>query len=299
MIDTNHEIPSFGFTGHETFPFRHGWLHKGVMAVKYNSKVFSSDDAIVVLGVGKNMVRAIRHWCLALGLIKQDVDRGVYKITDLAELLFYANGADPYLEDIGTVWWLHWILARNVERCTTWYYVFNHLNRLEFTKSTLKKELGGLVKESGGRIPSVRTLDSDIECFLRTYTTPHRMVSEESLECPLVELGVLSEYGNMFRLNRSDKPTIPDHIFLAALVDFYVSTKTTAKTLSVERIFHADGSPGRIFLLDDNSCINRLQRLSNLSNGNVVYDSTAGLRQVLFNEVPSVEVVLQSYYQRG
>ena len=53
------------FSGHETFPFRYPWLKKGFDAVRENPGVFSCDDAITTLGVGKNMVSSIRHWCLA------------------------------------------------------------------------------------------------------------------------------------------------------------------------------------------------------------------------------------------
>ena len=59
------------FSGHETFPFRYPWLKKGVDAVSDDPEVFLREDAIVTLGVGKNMVRSIRHWCLATGLIDQ------------------------------------------------------------------------------------------------------------------------------------------------------------------------------------------------------------------------------------
>src|SRR5579884_462777 len=50
-----------GFSGHETFPFRTAWLKKAVDAVTADPRVFTRDDAFVVLGVGKNMVRSIRH----------------------------------------------------------------------------------------------------------------------------------------------------------------------------------------------------------------------------------------------
>jgi hypothetical protein len=60
--------PTFG--GHEKFVFRHGWLKKGVDAVHQDAAIFSRDQALVTLGVGKNMVRSIRHWCLATNLVE-------------------------------------------------------------------------------------------------------------------------------------------------------------------------------------------------------------------------------------
>ncbi len=294
-------MKSYGFTGHETFPFRLGWLHKGVMEVKKDNTIFSKDDAIVSLGVGKNMVRSIRHWCVALGLITdKDKPRGVYEPTPLGLLIFDADGEDPYLEDIGTLWWLHWKLANHSSRCTTWYFAFNHLNRPEFSKSGLKEELVRAIEESGGKSPSEKTIERDIECFIRTYTAPRR-ASEEFLECPLVELNILKDYDENIRLSRGEKATLPDHIFLAGLVEFYSESglKSGSKALSAERIMHTEGSPGRVFVLDDNSCTQRLERLNELTNGRIVYDSTAGMRQVFFHSVWSSEEILQSYYQRG
>lgn len=297
LIHQQPVLHAFGFTGHETFPFRLGWLYKGVRAVKSDPRIFSKDNAIVTLGVGKNMVRSIRHWCLALELIT-DVGRGIYKPTDLGELIFGLKGADPYLEDIGTLWWLHWKLARNIERCTTWYYVFNYIHRPVFSKSALRDELKQIVARSGGRLPSDRTLENDIECFVRTYTIPKRGITEESLECPLVELNLFREYDKSIRLNRGEQETLPDYIFLAALVDFYKQRNTSAKTILAERVIHSEGSPGRVFLLDDNHCIERLERLSHLTARKITYDSTAGVRQVLFHSLPDVFEILKVYYQR-
>ncbi len=51
------------FTGHQTFALRTGWLKKGVDALRdAGPDVFSCDDVLVTLGVGKNMVQSIRHW---------------------------------------------------------------------------------------------------------------------------------------------------------------------------------------------------------------------------------------------
>ena len=60
------------FSGHQTFPFRYTWLKKGVDAVGKNANIFTDDEASVNLGVGKNMVQSIRHWCLTTKLIKKN-----------------------------------------------------------------------------------------------------------------------------------------------------------------------------------------------------------------------------------
>ncbi len=53
----------FRFTGHETFPCRYTWIPKAFTALEADPKTFADDEyAMVSLGVGKNMVRAIRFW---------------------------------------------------------------------------------------------------------------------------------------------------------------------------------------------------------------------------------------------
>ena len=98
----------YSFSGHETFPFRYPWLKKGFDAVRTDGDVFARDDAITTLGVGKNMVRAIRHWCLAAGIVEENAARaGSLKVTDRGQLLLADDGLDPYLEDPATLWLLH------------------------------------------------------------------------------------------------------------------------------------------------------------------------------------------------
>ncbi|HUZ00605.1 MAG TPA: DUF4007 family protein, partial [Thermomicrobiaceae bacterium] len=65
----------YGFTGHQTFPFRYGWLKKAVDAVRGDPGFFRRGDALVELGVGKNMVESIRHWGLATQVLTES-DRG-------------------------------------------------------------------------------------------------------------------------------------------------------------------------------------------------------------------------------
>src|SRR5271156_3198386 len=99
------------FSGHETFPFRYPWLKKGFDAVREHGNAFLRDDAITTLGVGKNMVRSIRHWCLAAGVLEEDRSAGILRMTSLGKLLFADRGLDPFLEDPATLWILHWQIA--------------------------------------------------------------------------------------------------------------------------------------------------------------------------------------------
>src|SRR5690606_10711010 len=92
--------PTFG--GHEKFAFRYGWLKKGVDAAVEDPTIFSHDLALVTLGVGKNMVRSIRHWCLATNVLEEMEGPGRVRSLQPSEFgkrLLLPDGWDPYLED--------------------------------------------------------------------------------------------------------------------------------------------------------------------------------------------------------
>ena len=97
----------YSFSGHESFHCKSLWLKKGYDFI-CNKKHFADTDSVVELGVGKNMVSAIRYWLKAFSLTKEDT------LTDLAEYIFSTNtGRDPFCEDIATLWVLHYNLFKS------------------------------------------------------------------------------------------------------------------------------------------------------------------------------------------
>ena len=61
------------FRAHDTFFIRKGWLSKGMRCVFNNPVVFISRDEnpMDVLGLGANMVKALRYWLQAVGLTEE------------------------------------------------------------------------------------------------------------------------------------------------------------------------------------------------------------------------------------
>ena len=153
-----------------TFPLRYTWLPKAVANVARDPYVFLKEDAMVTLGVGKNMVAVIRHWGLACGMLEEDDEvsnnRGrALRVSDLGNRLFGEGGWDPYLEDPATLWVIHYESASAPERATTWYWAFNHLPQSEFTKAELSTWLHRLVQERGWTRVSPRRCGATSTCF--------------------------------------------------------------------------------------------------------------------------------------
>ena len=55
------------------------------------------------------------------------------------------------------------------------------------------------------------------------------------------------------------RPHWVDGVFVYALIDFW-ARYSTAGTLSFEAVAHAPGSPGRVFLFDENDVVDALLR---------------------------------------
>lgn len=119
------------FAGHQTFPVRSGWLKKGVDALLEDGTVFNRPDALVTLGVGKNMVTSFRHWLLMTGVAH--VDGRELRVTPLGKRISgdQGGGYDAYLEDPATLWILHWNLCGPGSTAFPWAWAFNILREYE------------------------------------------------------------------------------------------------------------------------------------------------------------------------
>lgn len=285
------------FAGHETFPCRYGWLKKSFDAIhlahdeEARRAAFVPDHAIAEFGVGKNMVASMRHWALAFGVLEGAGGRGKVgeiETTELGRTIF--DVGDPYLERPDSLWALHWRLVHGPGRATAWYFAFNEFNDAIFTKESLTSKLVGRLDDlreagrlSGGRVAR-RTVERDVDCLMRTYLTKTgtRAKAEDSLECPFAELGLLAALPGVgaVQFRRGPKPTLPDGVFAFALLEFWREHLPSRGSLTVETITHEPGSPGRAFLMDEDSVVERLERIETLGPDLLSWDESSGLRQV-------------------
>jgi hypothetical protein len=279
-------LERYSFSGHESFPLRFAWLPKGIQGVTHDPEIFTREDAPVTLGVGKNMVASIRHWCLTLNMIEPEGRSGKVKTTSLGHQLFDSDGWDPYLEDIGTLWLLHWLLARQTQRASTWHLAFTQWNATSFTREHLVEWLAEFVRESKTARATLGSLRRDVDVFVRTYVASHAtrdLSLEDTFDSPLVELGLIREVeARHYVFTRGSRPSLPTEIFAYALLDFWQHRFAHQRTLSFEAIHFGPGSPGSAFKLSENALAERLEGLPTWSG--LTYDETAGTRVVLRQE---------------
>ena len=297
-------------SGHETFPLRYGWLKKAYDAVSAteggtdNRSLFTGEDAIGRFGVGKNMVASMRHWATVTGVIEDVPSEQRIQSTDFGELLFDDDdGVDPYMEDPTTSWLVHWHLAGRADK-TTWFWAFNHFPSLFFERDLLVRGIATLAEDLAWVRSSTATIKRDVGCFVRTYVAQpiSRQASyEDSLESPLIELGLIKPTGRRdgFRFVRGPKPSLGVGVFYYAVTDFWFRSFDSVNTLSFEVLAHEPGSPGRVFLLDENSLVDLLGGIEQLTGGAYAWSETAGLKQLIRERVltpeDALDLVLEDY----
>lgn len=293
------------FSGHETFPLRYGWLKKAFDAVRAtedhndlwsdNKAIFAGEDTIARFGVGKNMVASIRHWATAAGVIEDDPEHGRAVTTRLGRCLFAEDGRDPYMEHPATSWLIHWHLCGRPDK-TTWFWAFSHYPSPTFERDEFIRRLARLAKERAWSRVAPMTIKSDVACFIRTYVARQpsgKTGFDDALESPLTELGLMKPVGKHggFRFVRRQKPSLGAGVFGYAVADFW-RRSSSARTLSFEALAHAPGSPGRVFLLEENDLVDRLAGLDETSGGAYEWSETAGLKQLIRNrDVPAEDAL--------
>lgn len=289
------------FSGHETFPFRYTWLPKGVQNVALFPDLFLRDDAIVILGVGKNMVQSIRYWCESLDLIESPV-RGKFIATELGTKLFGSEGWDPFMEHPATLWLLHWKLASKYEKGTTWFLAFTRWGAPIFTKEQIGIWIMGLIEDNPSARVTQNSLNRDIDVFLRTYVQSRKKskLLEDSFDCPLVELGLIIESEpDIYEFTKGTRASLPDEIFIYALHDYWQNNSPDQNAVSFETIQYGPGSPGRVFGLSENATFERLDSVPIWTG--LSLDTTAGMRNVFraSNVILNPIEILSRYYDSG
>lgn len=297
LVPSSSPQDRWGFSGHETFPFRYGWLKKAVDGVVHDPLLMGKDHAIVELGVGKNMVQSIRHWGLATQLLQETEGVGL-EPSSLGNLLL--NQWDPYLEEPASLWLVHWLLATNPRKAATWHLAFSYFRNPDFTKRQLTEFILDMAARHQHKVKE-SSLMRDIDCFLRTYMSSKigsKGLVEDTFDCPLTELGLIRPLrdGESFQFSVGKKPSLPSQVVAYALLEYMGQERPF---LALSSCTYDPGSPGQVFKLDENSMVEHLEEIQILTDGALEIDDTIGLKQVYRRGEVFGITLLDSYYSKG
>jgi hypothetical protein len=300
------------FARHETFHPRYGWFGKSVRAAATAHDVFTRDDAPVELGVGKNMVRAIRFWGKAAKVLSdgQNPTRPRVPLTVPSErgvtLLTPPAGLDPYLERPGSLWVLHWWMLSPPCLLPVWWIAFNRFGPIEFSgEDLLDYVTSELRRAAGWTVPVTSSIKKDVDCLLRMYAseTKEGMALDDLLDCPFRELGLVEQVWDdrdRYRFVVGQKPALATAVVAYACFDYLGSTDPGASTSTITRLVTSAGSPGKAFKLTEEDLTVALEEYA-LETGDLKIRSAAGLPQLSF-ESPAALLAsraLRHYYQQA
>lgn len=286
------------FRAHDTFFIRKGWLNKGLRNVNADAGVFmgSKGNPMDVLGIGANMVKALRYWLQAVRLTSEPASgRKEQTFTDFGNVVFEN---DPYIEEMGTLWLLHYQLASNKEEATAWYYFFNEFKASEFTKEDFVKQLSNYVRINGEEV-SERSLEDDYNCIINTYVSrmksnPEKVQPESNIDCPFGELGLIDIANRKEKLYRKATPKkdlIHPLVVLAVILD-QADGKEEIKISSIQ---NDPCNVGKIFNLDIITLTALLYKIELMGYIKVI--RTAGLDVIRITKDTSFIECIKDYYE--
>ena len=304
------EAAERSFARHETFHPRYSWFRKAYSHVSIDGGIFSRPDAPVEIGVGKNMVRAIRFWGTAARLIIDDPNNARGREarcvpTRRGRALFGEGGWDPYMEDPGTLWLLHWLLlAPKKSRLPVWWLTFNEFSAVEFAENDLEAAVSVLLDAvPEWPKPHPKSISKDISALLRTYAPADRTGRsriDDLLDCPLRELNLLSRSPatGKHRFALGSKPTLPSEIVAYAVLDYVALTAVKGSTITMSRLSHGSGAPGRVFKLNESELTDAL-RPSIDGDEALGLATPTGAVQLTWSDDPALIAtrILDRYYQ--
>ena len=290
----------YKFSGHETFICKQFWLKKGYDFVS-DKKQFSDDIAVVDLGVGKNMVMSIRFWMKSFGLIDEDD-----KLTELAEYIFGDNGVDPYLEDIGTIWLLHYHLIKT-NKASIYNLFFNNFRkeRFEFTKEQLLHFIKRKVyEENQSNVYNEKTINNDINVLIRNYLKPDLKESKSDIEDDyarlLIDLDLIRKSREKtggksiewHKVESSNRTNLPIQFILFSILD----NSKGRENISFRELLSSTDSPGLIFALNKEGLYNKIQQIVEKYD-KMTFSETAGNQVFKIDKELKKWEVLNEYYR--
>ena len=288
------------FRAHDTFFITRGWLSKGMKYVHSKPDVFVAKDEnpMDVLGIGANMVKALRYWLQAVGLTEEpNSGKRVQTFTPLGQSVF-TN--DRYIEELGTLYLLHYRLSSNKSDATAWYYFFNEFTMSEFSRDDFVDFLQRRIRmEDSDATVAIRSLNDDFSCIINTYlprykTSPNRVAPESNIDCPLGELGlidILSKEKKTYRKAIPVASTISPWVALAIIVD----QAGESKEISLNELLTAPCNIGKTLNLDAISMLDVLYQIERI--GKIKINRTAGLDVIHILEELTFQDCVDAYYQ--
>lgn len=273
--------------GHESFSIREGWLSKGIYEIKNNGKLFSRKDLTDVLGIGTNMVKALKYWLQTSNLIEEN-KKNEYKLSELGEMIYKY---DPYLEDIFTLYFIHINIVKNIDKAYIWNLFFNKCNLKTFSKRDLLEHMKYILENENMDFNENILMD-EISVLLKTYTIDEKNdTPENNFTCPLTELKLVKKN---YKDNYSkERPMINN---LHEFIVYYLIEDLHKESISIEDLLKLNNSVGKLLNLDKTLLNEYLEILKREKL--ITVNRTAGLNMIYINKKMNLAEIFDKYFRK-
>ena len=286
------ETIKYTFSGHDSFQCRQLWLKKGFDYIQSN-KSFNDEDAVVKLGVGKNMVSSIRYWMKAFNIIDNNEQPTVF-----GNSLFSDDGWDPFLEDDASLWLLHYQLVKT-NLASTYNIIFNDFRKekIFFNKTTFVNYLKRRKETEEGLNFNENTVSDDFIVFVKMYqgNDENSIDVEDSFMGILSEIDLLKTIGSgkdeQYQIENNERDSLPEAVLLYTILD----NPNYGSSISLNSLEYDNNSPGTIFALSRSGLANKISEIAN-DKKKITFNDHAGLKELQFKNKPNAHSILDSYY---
>jgi hypothetical protein len=292
MILENTEITKYTFSGHDSFQCRQLWLKKGYDYVQ-EGKNFNDEDAVVQLGVGKNMVSSIRFWLKAFNIIDNKDNP-----TEFGKRLFDdENGYDPFLEDEASLWLLHYHLVKN-GFSSIYSIIFNEFRKekLFFNKETFVNYVKRIGESNSDLNFNENTVAKDFIVFANLYKNDTESKDiEDSFSGILSEIELLKTTGKgkeeQFYIENTERDNLPGAVVLFTILD----NPNYGNSISLNSLEFDFNSPGSIFALNRSGLMNKISEIVSEFK-DITFTDQAGIKELQFKKKSDAFTILDTYY---
>jgi hypothetical protein len=254
------------------------------------------------------MVRALRFWMQATGLASEVFDNG-QKIQEATYLGRLIREFDPYLENEGSLWLIHYNLVCSREFATTWHWFFNHYIPNKFTREDFLENLSYWINaqtEVEKKI-ALSSLRKDFTILTKTYVSDRRTDKspEDVMDSPLTALSLISSFKErdednkkqtVYRYESGTSANIHPLVFLYIMLERQSKEREGAQQIGLQNVLRDPMNIGRTFNVGLTGFEDLLGRLDDsYSEWRVTLTRTGGLDQLTLPDVKP-ELVLERFF---
>jgi len=241
-----------------------------------NRQSYSKSQVASIMGYALKKAEGFTRPLYFMGLLENKSKRP----TELAQSI---QKYDPYFEDYGTLWFLHYRISSQKS-----YIIWNRVVSVLMQRNHFTRE------DAAEALAEQKANYSD-------YSFTHHLSKEFRV---IMNAYTQSEFGKLNILQRNNEDVfirtrpvaIPDEVLYAVILYFKALYFPGEVTLEIKKLLHHENAPARLLFLNEDALREALERLR--MKGLITIESFADLDQIKFNQPQTWLEALEAYYKQ-